>query len=50
MAQVDPSRIDRLVTRVELLENQVRAAVRQISFIQIGDKKNEEHRNPETPE
>lgn len=50
MAQIDPARIDRLETRIEILENQVRAAIRQINFIQIGAKKNEEHRNPEPPE
>ena len=50
MAQIDPAYIARLESRIELLENQVRAAIRQISFIQIGDKKNEEHRNSETPE
>lgn len=50
MAQIDPARIDRLETRIELLENQVRAAIRQINFIQIGDKKNEEHKHLETSE
>lgn len=50
MAQIDPAYIARLESRIELLENQVRAAIRQISFIQIGDKKNEEHQNIETPE
>lgn len=50
MAQIDPARIDRLETRIELLENQIRAAIRQISFIQIGDKKNEETRNEKAPE
>lgn len=49
MAQIDPAYIARLETRIELLENQVRAAIRQISFIQIGEK-NEEHRNEKTPE
>lgn len=50
MAQIDPVRIDRLETRIELLENQIRAAIRQINFIQIGDKKNEEHRSEKAPE
>lgn len=50
MAQINPARIDRLETRTELLENQIRAAIRQISFIQIGEKKNEEHRNEKAPE
>lgn len=50
MAQIDPAYIARLETRIEILENQIRAAIRQISFIQIGEKKNEEHRNEKTPE
>lgn len=47
MAQIDPARIDRLETRIELLENQVRAAIRQINFIQKRNVRDEETRNPE---
>lgn len=50
MVQIDPAYIARLESRVELLENQVRAAIRQISFIQKRNTKDEETRNSETPE
>lgn len=49
MAQIDPARIDQLETRIEILENQIRAAIRQISFIQIGEN-NVKARDEKTPE
>lgn len=49
MAQIDPAYIARLESRIELLENQVRAAIRQISFIQIGEN-NVKARDEKTPE
>ena len=49
MAQIDPAYIARLETRIEILENQVRAAIRQISFIQIGEN-NVKARDEKTPE
>lgn len=50
MAQIDPAYIARLESRIELLENQVRAAIRQISFIQKRNTRDEETRNTEAPE